>query len=187
MSPSRAGGADRQYCVYRDAGLCDSDAHQSGGGGPVAVAESLTSHGTILLSVLIFVIAALYSSVGQAGASGYIAAMALFGVAPDVMKPAALILNILVAALGTVRFYCAGMFSWRMPSPWSSAPFRWLTWAGQSSWTTRFTGKSSACSWCSSRTVFSFRQNGVAWRLYRQRWRFRSPSYAVQASVYSPV
>jgi uncharacterized protein len=83
----------------------------------VAVAESLTSNGTIVLSVLIFVIAALYSSVGQAGASGYIAAMALFGVAPEVMKPAALILNILVAALGTVRFYRAGMFSWRMLLP----------------------------------------------------------------------
>jgi uncharacterized protein len=66
----------------------------------------------MILSFLIFVVAVLYSSVGQAGASGYIAVMALFGVAPGVMKPSALILNILVASLATYRFYRAGHFSW---------------------------------------------------------------------------
>jgi len=65
-----------------------------------------------LLAVLIFAAAILYSSVGHAGASGYLAAMALVGVAPDVMKPTALALNILVASIATVRFYRAGYFYW---------------------------------------------------------------------------
>jgi uncharacterized protein len=82
----------------------------------------------MVLSLLIFVVAALYSSVGQAGASGYLAAMALFGVAPAVMKPSALILNILVASLATIRFYRAGHFSWRgfLPLAVGSVPFAFL-------------------------------------------------------------
>lgn len=66
----------------------------------------------VLLTLLIFAAAILYSSVGHAGASGYLAAMALVGVAPDVMKPTALALNILVATIATVRFYRAGYFYW---------------------------------------------------------------------------
>jgi hypothetical protein len=49
----------------------------------------------LILAGLIFVAAALCSSVGHAGASGYLAAMAFYGVAPQVMKPTALVLNIL--------------------------------------------------------------------------------------------
>jgi len=67
----------------------------------------------LLLAILIFVIALLYSTVGHAGASGYIAAMALFGMAPVVMKPTALTLNIIVALIGSIRFCRAGFFSWR--------------------------------------------------------------------------
>ena len=52
----------------------------------------------LVLAALLLVVAALYSSVGQAGASGYLAAMALVGVEPEVMKPAALVLNENVAA-----------------------------------------------------------------------------------------
>src|SRR5918992_2560699 len=65
-----------------------------------------------LLAILIFAAAILYSSVGHAGASGYLAAMALVGVAPAVMKPTALALNILVATIATVRFYRAGYIYW---------------------------------------------------------------------------
>jgi uncharacterized protein len=83
----------------------------------MAVFDWLTPNGTAVLALLIFAIATLYSSVGQAGASGYIAAMALFGIAPQVMKPSALILNILVAGLGTIRFCRAGFFSWRVFLP----------------------------------------------------------------------
>lgn len=52
----------------------------------------------------------LYSSVGHAGASGYLAAMALLGVAPEAMRPIALTLNIIVAALATWRFRDARYF-----------------------------------------------------------------------------
>jgi uncharacterized protein len=65
-----------------------------------------------LLTVLILAAAILYSSVGHAGASGYLAAMALVGVAPEVMKPTALTLNILVATIATLRYYRAGYFYW---------------------------------------------------------------------------
>ena len=51
----------------------------------------------ILFSVSIFVVALLYSSVGHAGASGYIAVMSLFSLAPAFIKPVALILNLIVA------------------------------------------------------------------------------------------
>src|SRR2546423_14176167 len=72
---------------------------------------------TITLAALIFIVALLYSTVGHAGASGYLAAMALFSISPFVMKPTALVLNILVAIIGTVRFYRAGFFSWRILWP----------------------------------------------------------------------
>lgn len=57
-----------------------------------------------LLAAMIFLAALLYASVGHAGASGYLAAMALLGIAPEVMKPAALAMNVLVAAIATYRF-----------------------------------------------------------------------------------
>lgn len=67
----------------------------------------------IALAAFILGAAVLYSSVGHAGASGYLAAMAILGVAPAVMKPTALVLNILVAVIASTRFYSAGYFSWR--------------------------------------------------------------------------
>ena len=65
-----------------------------------------------LLTLLIFIAALLYSSVGHGGASGYLAAMALFNVSPAVMKPTALVLNLFVAGIGTFRYARAGCFSW---------------------------------------------------------------------------
>jgi len=67
----------------------------------------------LTIGLLIVAAAALYSSVGHAGASGYLAIMALFSVTPSVMKPTALALNILVASITTFRFARAGYFSWR--------------------------------------------------------------------------
>jgi uncharacterized membrane protein YfcA len=75
----------------------------------------------ITLSLLILLAAALYSSVGHGGASGYLAAMALFGLAPAQMKPTALCLNILVASIATIRFYRAGCFSWSIFWPFAIA------------------------------------------------------------------
>jgi uncharacterized membrane protein YfcA len=66
------------------------------------------------LAFLALVVALLYSSVGHGGASGYLAAMALVGLAPEEMKPTALLLNILVSAVGSVRFIRAGYFNFRL-------------------------------------------------------------------------
>lgn len=74
-----------------------------------------------ILAALIFAAALLYSSVGHAGASGYLAAMAFMGVAPAVMKPTALSLNILVATIATVKFHRAGCFSWAVFWPFAAA------------------------------------------------------------------
>ena len=65
------------------------------------------------LAAAIFVVAVLYSSVGHAGASGYIAVMSLAGLAPEVIKPTALALNILVAGIASWHFLRAGHFAWR--------------------------------------------------------------------------
>jgi uncharacterized membrane protein YfcA len=67
----------------------------------------------LLLSGLIFLVAVLYSSVGHGGASGYIASMALFEIGPAVMRPTALVLNVLVASMGTHRLHHAGLVNWR--------------------------------------------------------------------------
>jgi uncharacterized membrane protein YfcA len=67
---------------------------------------------TLIIAILFLAAAALYASVGHAGASAYLAVMGLFSFAPAVMKPTALALNILVAAVATVSFYRAGLFSW---------------------------------------------------------------------------
>ncbi|MFN0108771.1 MAG: sulfite exporter TauE/SafE family protein [Blastocatellia bacterium] len=80
------------------------------------------------LTLLIFFAALLYSSVGHAGASGYLAAMGLFGLAPAVMRPTALLLNILVASVATFKFYRAGHFVWRLFWPFAlgSVPLAFL-------------------------------------------------------------
>jgi uncharacterized membrane protein YfcA len=72
----------------------------------------------VLLAALIFAAAALYTSVGHAGASGYIAAMALMGVSAGVMKPTALTLNILVAGFASLRWTRNGKdLDWRSLLP----------------------------------------------------------------------
>jgi uncharacterized membrane protein YfcA len=66
-----------------------------------------------LLLLLFLLAAVLYSSVGHAGASAYLAAMALVGTAPEVMRPTALTLNVLVAGIVVIRFARAGHLPWR--------------------------------------------------------------------------
>jgi uncharacterized membrane protein YfcA len=73
------------------------------------------------LAILVFLAAILYSSVGHGGASAYLAAMALFSVAPETMRPASLTLNIFVASIGAVQFYRAGCFSWSIFWPFALA------------------------------------------------------------------
>lgn len=74
---------------------------------------------TLVIAILFFAGAALYASVGHAGASAYLAVMGLYSFAPSVMKPTALALNILVAAVATFKFYRAGLFSGRLFWPFA--------------------------------------------------------------------
>jgi uncharacterized membrane protein YfcA len=71
------------------------------------------------LAAAMFVVALLYSSVGHAGASGYIAVMTLFGLGVEVIRPTALTLNILVAAIGFFQWWRAGHFSWSLFWPFA--------------------------------------------------------------------
>jgi uncharacterized membrane protein YfcA len=75
----------------------------------------------VLLTLAVLVVAFLYSSVGHAGASGYIAVMALASLAPAQIKPTALALNIVVASIGTFQFWRAGHFRWRLFWPFALA------------------------------------------------------------------
>ncbi len=79
---------------------------------------------TLLLAALFLLVATLYSSVGHAGASGYLAAMALIGLAPEQMRPTALALNLLVGGIGLYRFWRGGFVRWRniLPFVLASAP-----------------------------------------------------------------
>src|SRR4051812_2259831 len=76
---------------------------------------------TFAIALLFLAGAALYSSVGHGGASSYLAVMGLFSFSPAVMKPTALSLNILVAAVATVKFYRAGLFKWDLFWPFAVA------------------------------------------------------------------
>lgn len=82
----------------------------------------------LVLAALFFAVAVLYASVGHAGASGYLAAMALLGFAPEQMRPTALALNLLVGGIGLLRFWRAGHVHWRNTLPFvlASAPAAYL-------------------------------------------------------------
>jgi len=66
---------------------------------------------------LIFLAALLASSVGNAGASSYLAVMAVFGLSPEVIRPSALVLNVLVATVALIRFRRAGLVRWSLVGP----------------------------------------------------------------------
>lgn len=80
-----------------------------------------------LLAALFFTVAVLYSSVGHAGASGYIAAMSLVSMSVPEIRPTALALNLVVGAIGLYRFSHAGHVAWRvvLPLVLASAPMAW--------------------------------------------------------------
>lgn len=82
----------------------------------------------LIFYVLLFIVAFLYASVGHGGASGYLALMALFSIAPDVMKPTALLLNLFVSLTAFVQFYRGGFFRLKLflPLALASIPFAFL-------------------------------------------------------------
>src|SRR5471032_2614433 len=76
--------------------------------------HDLTTLNWAILIAAVFTVAFFYSSVGHGGATGYLAALALLGIAPASAKVAVLITNILVASIGWYRFWKAGHFDWRV-------------------------------------------------------------------------
>jgi uncharacterized membrane protein YfcA len=82
----------------------------------------------LLLAAGMLVASFVYASVGHGGASAYLAAMALAGLAPAEMRPIALTLNILVSSMATWKFWRAGHFRWRLFWPFAavSIPFAYL-------------------------------------------------------------
>ena len=81
-----------------------------------------------LFLLSLFVIAFLYSSVGHGGGTGYLALLAIYGIAPVLMKPTALTLNVFVSAIAFYSYYKAGYFRWKLILPFliSSIPFAYL-------------------------------------------------------------
>ena len=124
---------------------------------------------TLVIAILFFAGAALYASVGHAGASAYLAVMGLYSFAPSVMKPTALALNILVAAVATLKFYRAGLFSWRLFWPFAAASIPAAFIGGATTLPTR-----------SYKIVV-----GVV-LLYAAVWMFRSSLKPLQAAVHLP-
>lgn len=80
------------------------------------------------LLILLAIIAFLYSSVGHGGASGYLAIMAIMGVAPALMKSSALVMNLSVSIISFIGFYRAGHFKFKLFWPFaiSSIPMAFL-------------------------------------------------------------
>lgn len=64
----------------------------------------------ILLLLLLFFVAVMYSTVGHGGASGYLAVMSLLSINPDIMRSSALILNLIVSGIAFYGFRKAGYF-----------------------------------------------------------------------------
>jgi uncharacterized membrane protein YfcA len=71
--------------------------------------------------VILFFVAFLYAAVGHGGASGYLALMALYGVAPEEMKPTALVLNLFVSMTSFIQYYRGGYFSKKLFLPIAGA------------------------------------------------------------------
>src|SRR5690348_2175060 len=80
---------------------------------------TITMDPILLFYVLLFVVAFLYASVGHGGASGYLALMAIFSIAPEVMKPTALLLNLFVSLTSFLQFYRGRHFKWQIFLPFA--------------------------------------------------------------------
>lgn len=82
----------------------------------------------IIFYLLLFLVAFLYASVGHGGASGYLALMAIFSIAPEVMKPTALLLNLFVSVVSFIQFYRGGHFVWKVfwPLALASVPMAFI-------------------------------------------------------------
>jgi len=82
----------------------------------------------IILTISFFIIALVYSSVGFGGGSSYLALMAVVHVAPEIMRPSALLCNIVVVVGGAYIFWKEGHLDLRKSWPFivASVPFAFL-------------------------------------------------------------
>lgn len=82
----------------------------------------------LLFLTFLAIVAFLYSSVGHGGASGYLAVMAIMGIAPSLMKSSALLMNLAVSLFSFFGFYRAGFFKWKLfwPFALSSIPMAYV-------------------------------------------------------------
>lgn len=76
--------------------------------------HDLTALNWAVLIGAVFTVAFFYSSVGHGGATGYLAALAVLGIAPASAKVAVLVANVLVASVALWRFWQAGHFDWKI-------------------------------------------------------------------------
>lgn len=76
---------------------------------------------TLTVTIAIGVVALLYAATGHGGATGYAAVMALAGLPQEVIKPTGLMLNLVVAAIGTAQFARAGHFNRHLFLPLAAA------------------------------------------------------------------
>ncbi len=75
--------------------------------------------GEILFYFLLLIVSFLYASVGHGGASGYLALMACFSFASDIMRPTALLLNLFVSAIAFIQYYRSSYFQWKLFWPFA--------------------------------------------------------------------
>jgi uncharacterized membrane protein YfcA len=69
---------------------------------------------TVLFYFLLFLVHFYTHPLGHGGASGYLALMAIFSIAPTVMKPTALLLNLFVSLTAFIQFYRSQHFKWNV-------------------------------------------------------------------------
>ncbi len=81
-----------------------------------------------ILLISFFLIALVYSSVGFGGGSSYLALLALLAVSFDILRPAALLCNIVVVTSGTIIFFREGFLDLKKCWPFllSSVPMAFL-------------------------------------------------------------
>src|SRR5581483_8615171 len=90
--------------------------------------HEMTTFNWAVLAAAVFAVAFFYSSVGHGGATGYLAALAVLGIAPASAKVAVLITNILVAGIAWYQFWRAKHFDWKILLLFAvaSVPCAWL-------------------------------------------------------------
>lgn len=84
----------------------------------------------IIFFIILFLIAAVYSSVGHGGASGYLAILAIYNYSPDFIRPTALMLNLFVSLVAFLQFYRKGYFNMKIFLPLSIASVPCAFWGG---------------------------------------------------------